>query len=163
MRALRNAAKIGSVRPVVTLRKGQTLILLAPSTVGVEFTKENSVCLSICPSSFFPPTNVFLFFLLRFLLLRRLNIFLLKVFFSVSFSVFLFLHRQNIFLFQMPCFFSFSLARGRVWLDLPVIFLTFLKRGGEQTHVQKNCCKFVKAVWHKIDLRLASKWDQKTF
>ena len=34
-------------------------------------------------------------------------------------------------------------------------FLTLFKRGvGGQTHVQKNCCKFVMAFWYKIDIKL---------
>ena len=88
MRALRNAAKIGSVRPVVTLRKEQTLILFDPFQRRGRVYKRKfclSVYLSVIffssyecfpffPSPFssppqakyFPAQSIFLCFLLRF-------------------------------------------------------------------------------------------------
>ena len=113
--ALRNAAKIGSVRPVVTLRKEQTLILLDPFQRRGRVYKRKfclSVYLSVIIFSFskyFPPFLSLFFFS-----------YIDQIFSSFSFSVFLLLHGPNNFLFQVPCSFSISLARGRVW---PCVFL----------------------------------------
>ena len=84
MRALRNAAKIGSVRPVVTLRKEQTLILLDPfHRRGRVYTRK--FCLRVYLSVIF---------------------FLLWIFSSFSFSVFLLLCWPNIFIFFLLRFSS---------------------------------------------------------
>lgn len=39
-------------------------------------------------------------------------------------------------------------------------FLTLFKGGGVQTHNQKNCCKFVEAIWHRqVIILYSSKWN----
>ena len=137
MRALRNAAKIGNVRPVVTLRKEQTLILPDPFHRRGRVYTRNSVYVSICPS-FFSFSEYFLPFRSPFFFSSTDQIFS-----SFSFSVFLLLCGLNIFLLKTIFHTSFSLfpyPTQAKYLPFPNTLLLFLLLG---KGFSLNMCVFI--------------------